>query len=103
MDADPDQNATGIWPLNRNHEAARRRVNEILRDHGRPDHSRRETQIAELLEDLLREREGLRAKVYGSYRDALTFYAHDGNYVPAGIAPTIWKDNGARAREALAS
>jgi hypothetical protein len=35
------------------------------------------------------------------YRNALEFYAHDGNYVPAGIAPTIWQDNGSRAREAL--
>ena len=49
------------WPLNRNHEAARRRVNEILRDHGRPDFSRRETQIAELLEELIKERNELRA------------------------------------------
>ena len=34
-------------------------------------------------------------------REALAFYADEGNYVPAGIAPTIWKDNGERAREAL--
>lgn len=34
-------------------------------------------------------------------RGALGFYANDGNYVPAGIGPTIWKDNGMRAREAL--
>lgn len=34
-------------------------------------------------------------------REALEFYADKGNYVPAGIAPTIWKDNGQRAREAL--
>lgn len=31
----------------------------------------------------------------------LRFYADQGNYVPAGIAPTIWKDNGQRARAAL--
>jgi hypothetical protein len=42
------------WPHNRNHEAARRHVNQILRDHGRPDYSRRETQIAELLDELIR-------------------------------------------------
>lgn len=34
-------------------------------------------------------------------REALRFYADEGNYVPAGIAPTIWTDNGARARAAL--
>lgn len=45
------------WPQNRNHEAARRHVNQILRDHGRPDYSRRETQIAELLDELIRERD----------------------------------------------
>jgi hypothetical protein len=52
------------WPLNRNHEAARRHVNQVLRDHGRPDYSRRETQIAELLDELVRERNDLREKVY---------------------------------------
>lgn len=35
--------------------------------------------------------------------EVLRFYADQGNYVPAGIAPTIWKDNGQRARAALAS
>lgn len=53
------------WPANRNHEAARRHVNQVLRDHARPDYSRRETQIAELLDDLIRERDELRRKVYG--------------------------------------
>lgn len=48
------------WPLNRNHEAARRHVNQVLRDHGRPDYSRRETNIAELLDELIRERNELR-------------------------------------------
>lgn len=33
--------------------------------------------------------------------EALRFYADKGNYVPAGIAPTIWQDNGSRARQAL--
>lgn len=50
------------WPINRNHEAARRHVNQVLRDHARPDYSRRETQIAELLDELLRERDELRRK-----------------------------------------
>ena len=44
------------WPQNRNHEAARRHVNQVLRDHGRSDSIRRETQIAELLDELLRDR-----------------------------------------------
>jgi hypothetical protein len=56
------------WPTNRNHEAARRHVNQILRDCGRPDYSRRETQIAELLDELLRELHGLRAEVHLGYR-----------------------------------
>lgn len=50
------------WPLNRNHEAARRHVNQVLRDHGRPDYSRRETQIAELLDELIRERNSHRER-----------------------------------------
>lgn len=58
------------WPFNRNHEAARRRVNQILRDHGRPDYSRRETHIAELLETLISERDNLRRVVYRA-RDSL--------------------------------
>lgn len=52
------------WPFNRNHEAARRHVDEVLRDHGRFPHARRETQIAELLDELCRERDELRAVVY---------------------------------------
>lgn len=59
-----------VWPLNRNHEAARRHVNQILRDHGRPDYSRRETQIAELLDELRRERDELRDEVYRRGRAA---------------------------------
>lgn len=58
----------GVWPGNRNHEAARRHVNTILRNHGRPDYSRRETQIAELLDELLRERAELRAIVHPAQR-----------------------------------
>jgi hypothetical protein len=60
----------GQWPLNRNHEAARRHVNQMLRDRGRPDYSRRETQIAELLDDLTAELHELRAQVYGSSTNA---------------------------------
>lgn len=52
------------WPLNRNHEAARRHINQVLRDHGRADYVRRETEIALLLDELVRERDELRAKVY---------------------------------------
>lgn len=52
------------WPSNRNHEAARRHINNLLRSHGRPDYSRRETHIAELLDELIRERDELRRKVY---------------------------------------
>lgn len=54
------------WPFNRNHEAARRHVNQILRDHGRPDYSRRETNIAELLDEVLCERDELRERVYSA-------------------------------------
>lgn len=57
----PKMTPVGRWPLNRNHEAARRHVNQILRNHGRPDYSRRETQIAELLDDLIRERDEWRS------------------------------------------
>jgi hypothetical protein len=56
------------WPFNRNHEAARRHVNQILRDHGRPDYSRRETHIAELLDELIRERDQHRARERDEHR-----------------------------------
>jgi hypothetical protein len=56
------------WPFNRNHEAARRHVNQILRNHGRPDYSRRETEIAQLLDELIRERDELRSIVYSKRR-----------------------------------
>lgn len=52
------------WPLNRNHEAARRHTDQILRDHGRPAFGR-EREIASLLDELISERDDLRAKVYG--------------------------------------
>jgi hypothetical protein len=66
MSEQPRLNNGRAWPMNRNHEAARRRVNQILRDHGRPEW-KRETQIAAFLEDLIRERDKLREKVYGPH------------------------------------
>jgi hypothetical protein len=58
----------GHWPLNHNHEAARRHVDEVLRDHAWNGCSRRETAIAELLDDLVRERDELRSIVYPAQR-----------------------------------
>jgi hypothetical protein len=56
------------WPLNRNHEAARRHIDDVLSRWGRWPGSRRETQIAELLDQLETEVHELRAKVYGPGR-----------------------------------
>lgn len=58
-----DARSTGQWPWNNNHEAARRHVDQVLRNHGWTG-TRRETQIATLLDTLVKERDDLREKVY---------------------------------------
>lgn len=68
---------SGSWPMNRNHEAARRHVNQVLRDNGRIDYSRRETHIAELLDELLTERDRTRSHPDDGHFPQHPFYTMD--------------------------